>query len=102
MDNIFSDLLVKIFCNVVDAGYLNTSWAIAETKKLQNLAGSIDMLTFRLAKTRFWNYISNRAQWTKDNQTLKQLALETERLLSDALHERLTSEFVDKKLRSFF
>ncbi len=101
LDNIFSDLLVKIFCNVVDTGFLNTSWAIAETKKLQNLEGSIDMLTFRLAKTRFWNYISNRAQWTKDNQTLKQLALETERLLSDALHERLTSEFVDKKLRNF-
>ena len=59
------------------------------------------MLTFRLAKTRFWNYISNRAHWTKNNQDLKQLALETERLLSDALHERLTNEFVDKKLRIF-
>ena len=59
------------------------------------------MLTFRLAKTRFWNYISNRTSWTKNNQDLKQLALETERLLSDALHERLTNEFVDKKLRIF-
>ena len=59
------------------------------------------MITFRLAKTRFWNYISNRTHWTKNNQDLKQLALETERLLSDALHERLTNEFVDKKLRIF-
>ena len=38
------------------------------------------MLTFRLAKTRFWNYISNRIHWTKNNQELKLLALETERL----------------------
>ncbi|MBV68810.1 MAG: hypothetical protein CMJ08_03300 [Pelagibacterales bacterium] len=101
LDNIFSDLLVKIYCNIVDSGYLNTPWAISETKKLQNLEGSIDMLTFRLAKTRFWNYISNRTHWTKNNQDLKQLALETERLLSDALHQRLTNEFVDKKLRIF-
>ena len=36
-----------------------------------------------------------------NNQDLKQLALETERLLSDALHQRLTNEFVDKKLRIF-
>ena len=69
--NIFSELLVKIFCNIVDTGFLNTSWAISETKKLQNLEGSIDMITFRLAKTRFWNYISNRTHWTKNNQDLK-------------------------------
>ena len=60
LDSVFSDLLVKIFCNIVDVGLLNTAWAISETKKLQNLEGTIDMLTFRLAKTRFWNYISNK------------------------------------------
>ena len=101
LDNVFSELLVKIFCNVIDNGFLNTAWAISETKKLQNIEGSIDMLTFRLAKTRFWNYISNRVHWTNNNQDLKLLALETERFLSDALHERLTNEFVDKKLRFF-
>ena len=93
--------MVKIYCNLIDHGFLNTAWAISETKKLQNIEGSIDMLTFRLAKTRFWNYISNRVYWTNNNQELKLLALETERLLSDALHERLTNEFVDKKLRFF-
>ncbi len=101
LDNIFSDLLVKIYCSIINNGFLNISWAIAETKKLQNLEGSIDMITFRLAKTRFWNYISNRTQWTQNNQDLKQLALETESFLSDVLHERLTNEFVDKKLRVF-
>ena len=101
LDNVFSGLLVKIFCNVMNHGFLNTAWAISETKKLQNIEGSIDMLTFRLAKTRFWNYISNRVHWTDNNKELKLLALETERLLSDALHERLMNEFVDKKLRFF-
>ena len=33
LDNIFSDLLVKIYCNIVDTGFLNTTWAISETKK---------------------------------------------------------------------
>ena len=32
------------------------------------------MLTFRLAKTRFWNYISNRVHWTDNNQELKELS----------------------------
>ena len=59
------------------------------------------MITFRLAKTRFWNYISNRSHWTNQNRELKELALETEKFLSDALHERLTNEFVDKKIRQF-
>ena len=67
----YSSLLIRIFCNIVDTGLLNTNWAISETKKLQNLEGTIDMLTFRLAKTRFWNYISNRSQWTNNNQDLK-------------------------------
>ena len=98
LDSMYSELLIKIFCNIVDNGFLNTSWAISETKKLQNVEGTIDMLTFRLAKTRFWNYISNRNQWTNNNQELKNLALKTEGLLSDALHERLTNEFVDKKI----
>ena len=98
LDNMYSSLLIRIFCNIVDTGMLNTNWAISETKKLQNLEGTIDMLTFRLAKTRFWNYISNRSQWTNNSQDLKFLALETERYLSDALHQRLTNEFVDKKI----
>ena len=36
------------------------------------------MLTFRLAKTRFWNYISNRVIGQINNQEFKNLALETE------------------------
>ena len=98
LDSMYSELLIKIFCNIADSGFLNTNWAISETKKLQDIEGTIDMLTFRLAKTRFWNYISNRNQWTNNNIELKDLALETERFLSDALHERLTNEFVDKKI----
>ena len=49
LDSMFSDLLVRIFCDIVGNGFLNTNWAISETKKLQNLEGTIDMLTFRLA-----------------------------------------------------
>ncbi|MBF96133.1 MAG: hypothetical protein CMJ13_02760 [Pelagibacterales bacterium] len=101
LDSMFSDLLVKIFCSIVDTGLLNCNWAISETRKLQDLEGTIDMLTFRLAKTRFWNYISNRNHWTNNNKELKTLALETEKFLSDALHQRLTNEFVDKKIRLF-
>ncbi|MEC8099592.1 MAG: hypothetical protein VX089_00090, partial [Pseudomonadota bacterium] len=58
----------------------------------------IEELTFKLSKTRFWNYISNKNQWFDNNLDLKEFAKETENILSKALHERLIAEFVDSKL----
>ena len=92
LDYNYTDLLVRLFLNIANNGMVDLIWATNETKKLQDTEGSIDVLTYRLAKTRFWNYISNRTQWTQNNQDLKQLALETESFLSDVLHERLTNE----------
>ena len=47
------------------------------------------MLTFRLSKIRFWNYIANKIQWTKKSR-YKKFKLETENILSKSLHEKLT------------
>ena len=94
----YTDLLVKLFFNLVRRGEANFNWAKQEIIKLQNIEGSIDVLTYRLAKTRFWNFVSNKDQWFFENEELKLLARATENILSKALHQRLTDQFVDKKL----
>ena len=93
-----SGLLVKLFLNLVQNGKIDYKWVKHEIIKLQNLEGSIEELTFKLSKTRFWNYISNKNQWFNNNIDLKEFAKETENILSKALHEKLIAEFVDSKL----
>ncbi len=95
----YADLLVKLYLDLVKNGHINHIWTINEIRKLQNLEGTIEDLTFRLSKTRFWNYVSNKTQWFKDNSQIVVLAKETENLLSKALHDSLTREFVDNKLK---
>ncbi len=93
-----SGLLVKLFLNLVQNGKIDYKWVKHEVIKLQSLEGPIEELTFKLSKTRFWNYISNKNQWFDNNLDLKEFAKETENILSKALHEKLIAEFVDKKL----
>ena len=78
----YTDLLVKLFFNLVRRGEANFNWAKQEIIKLQNIEGSIDVLTYRLAKTRFWNFVSNKDQWFFENEELKLLARDTENILS--------------------
>ena len=93
-----SGLLVKLFLNLVQNGKIDNKWVKHEVIKLQSLEGSIEELTYKLSKTRFWNYISNKNQWFDNNLDLKEFAKETENILSKALHEKLIAEFVDSKL----
>ena len=98
IDYEYTGLLVKLYLNLVQNGKINYKWVKHEIIKLQNVEGAIEELTFKLSKTRFWNYISNKSQWFDSNLDLKEIAKETENILSKALHEKLIIEFVDSKL----
>ena len=51
----------------------------------------------RLANIRVWSYIAARADWTRDALTFQAEARKAEDAVSDALHERLTARFVDRR-----
>ena len=51
----------------------------------------------RLAGVRVWSYIAARSDWVRDAPHWQDRAREVEDLLSDALHERLTARFVDRR-----
>jgi ATP-dependent RNA helicase SUPV3L1/SUV3 len=46
---------------------------------------------------RTWAYASHRSDWTRDPAYWQERTREVEDRLSDALHERLTARFIDRR-----
>jgi len=72
-------------------------WFAAEVGRLDNMSGDIEALADRLAGIRSWAYIAHRQDWLKEPAKWADRTREVEARLSDALHERLTQRFVDRR-----
>ena len=72
-------------------------WFAKQVEFSDRTDGDIDTLSNRLAHIRTWTFVSNRANWLKDPARWQARTREIEDQLSDALHERLTQRFVDKR-----
>lgn len=68
-----------------------------EVGALENLAGDVETLAGRLAAIRIWAYVAHRADWLADPAKGQARAEAIEQRLSDALHDRLTQRFVDRR-----
>ncbi|WP_296675224.1 helicase-related protein [Novosphingobium sp.] len=68
--------------------------AIAE---LDRPTGDIDTLQMRIAAIRSWSYIAQRPDWVLARDEMAGRARAAEARLSDALHERLTERFVNRR-----
>ena len=87
----------RIFGYVGDGGHVPHEWFAAEVARLDNVAGDIEALADRLAGVRSWAYIAHRKDWLADPPKWATRTIEVESRLSDALHERLTQRFVDRR-----
>jgi ATP-dependent RNA helicase SUPV3L1/SUV3 len=87
----------RIFSYVGEGGHVPPEWFAAEVTRLDNVNGDIEMLADRLAGVRSWAYIAHRADWLADPAKWAERTREVEARLSDALHERLTQRFVDRR-----
>ncbi len=90
-------LCSRLFGHVVRDGGIPTEWIASQIAPLARADGDIDTLMQRLAGVRVWTYIAARSDWVADAAHWQARAREVEDLLSDALHERLTSRFVDRR-----
>ena len=91
-------LLKDIFQHLdTEAATLPTDWVARQMTRLDRPEGDIDTLSARLAHVRTWTYIAHRAEWLKDAAHWQARARSIEDRLSDALHERLTQRFVDRR-----
>jgi ATP-dependent RNA helicase SUPV3L1/SUV3 len=90
-------LCSRVFSHVVRDGRLPTDWLAGQFATMTRADGDIDTLMQRLAGVRVWSYITARSDWVPDALHWQGRAREVEDLLSDALHERLTTRFVDRR-----
>src|SRR3954471_13288025 len=87
----------RLFSYIAEGGHIPHEWFAAEVARLDNMSGDIEALADRLAGIRSWAYISHRADWVREPAKWAERAREVEARLSDALHERLTQRFVDRR-----
>jgi ATP-dependent RNA helicase SUPV3L1/SUV3 len=87
----------RLFSYIEEGGHVPHEWFAAEVARLYNMSGDIEALADRLAGIRSWAYIAHRADWLKEPAKWAERTREVEARLSDALHERLTQRFVDRR-----
>ena len=87
----------RLYSYVGEGGHVPHEWFAAEVARLDNVQGDIEALADRLAGIRSWAYIAQRADWLAEPQRWAERTRQVEARLSDALHERLTQRFVDRR-----
>ncbi len=92
-----TELVRTIFGFIVRRGKIPAEWMAQQIAGVDRVDGDIDTLSHRLAQVRTWSFISNRSGWLEDAEHWQSRARRVEDSLSDALHERLTQRFVDRR-----
>ncbi len=95
-------LVKDIFMLLAARGELPNDWVGDHVARLDRTDGDIDTLTGRISHVRTWTYISYRPGWTDDSRGWQERTRAIEDRLSDALHERLTQRFVDRRAAALY
>ena len=77
-------------------GRIAEDFLARHVKDLDRVDGEVDALLGRIASIRTWTYLAQRSAWVPDPRYWQERTRAVEDRLSDALHERLTQEFVDR------
>ena len=92
-----NNLLAKIFYFLKSNGIIPDDWLKEQVVRLDRIDGDIDTLSKRVAFIRTWTYVSFKSEWLRDSTFWQEETRRIEDRLSDALHERLTQTFVDRR-----
>ena len=92
-----ADLIQSLYFDLVTRGTVNEDFLGEQVRRADRTDGEIDTLSARIAQIRTWTYVSNRPGWLADPTHWQEKTREIEDRLSDALHERLTKRFVDRR-----
>ena len=90
-------LLGDIYNLLMREGRINDDWLAPRIEPLDRIDGDIDALSARIAHIRTWTYLSHRTAWLERAPYWQERARAIEDKLSDALHEKLTQRFVDRR-----
>ncbi len=92
-----AELVTTLFGFLMQKGRIPDAWFAAQIDQADRTDGDIDTLSNRIAHIRTWTFVANRPDWLADPEHWQGLARDIENKLSDALHERLTERFVDRR-----
>jgi ATP-dependent RNA helicase SUPV3L1/SUV3 len=92
-----AELVTTLFGFLMKKGRIPDAWFAAQVEQADRITGDIDTLSGRIAQIRTWTFVANRPDWLADPEHWQGIAREVENKLSDALHERLTERFVDRR-----
>ncbi len=87
----------QVFRSLMADGKVSDEWYQRQLSYADSTDGDIDTLAGRIAHVRTWTFIANRPDWLADPQRWQQHTKAIEDRLSDALHERLTQRFIDRR-----
>ena len=90
-------LLGEIYEQLMDHGRVAETWLAPKVESLNRTDGDIDSISTRISYIRTWTYLSNRAGWIENSTYWRGKTQSIENALSDALHEKLTQRFVDRR-----
>ncbi|MGD9864202.1 MAG: helicase-related protein [Pseudodonghicola sp.] len=90
-------LLEVIFNHLHERGAIPDDFIARQIKRIDRTDGDIDTLSKRLAYIRTWTYVAQRRGWVRDESHWRGETRAVEDRVSDALHERLTQRFVDRR-----
>jgi ATP-dependent RNA helicase SUPV3L1/SUV3 len=92
-----AELAVTLYGFLMREGSIPADWFRAQLAHADRTDGDIDTLSNRIAHVRTWTYAANRPDWLADPEHWQGVTRAIEDKLSDALHERLSERFVDRR-----
>jgi len=92
-----AELVVTLYGFLMREGKIPVDWFSTQVAQADRTDGDIDTLSTRIAHVRTWTFLANRPDWLADPEHWQAVTRSVEDKLSDALHERLTERFVDRR-----
>jgi ATP-dependent RNA helicase SUPV3L1/SUV3 len=92
-----AELCADVFRFLQRRGRIPDDWFARHVRQSDRLDGDIDTLSTRIAHMRTWTFVANRPDWLDDPEHWRETTRALEDKLSDALHDRLTQRFVDRR-----
>ena len=92
-----ADIIAAIYKDIIRKGFVDEDYMSEQVHRSDRTDGEIDTLSHRIAQIRTWTFVSHRPGWLADPAHWQEKTREIEDRLSDALHERLTKRFVDRR-----
>jgi ATP-dependent RNA helicase SUPV3L1/SUV3 len=92
-----AELVTTLYGFLMREGTIPVDWFARQIEHADQTGGDIDTLSNRIAHIRTWTFAANRPDWLADPEHWQDITRAVEDRLSDALHERLTERFVDRR-----